>query len=135
MACVKKRLGYISRVFHAIADAQSFALQDQMLGEAERPTEALRVQPGLFLPGFVHTPRELPEIPMIGPRAAVCLRAAHTYGGQALLDSGAGPILKSGIHAGLNRAIHAVRLREELYTGTQTAQRRDTAAFRWKHGY
>jgi hypothetical protein len=93
-----------------------------MLGEAERPTEALRVQPDLVLPGFVHTPRELPEIPMIGRRTAVCLRTAHPYGGQALLYSGAGPILKSGIHTGLNRATHAVRLREELYTGAQAAQ-------------
>jgi hypothetical protein len=135
MASVEERLGYISRVFHVIADAQSFTLQGQMLGEAERPTEALRVQPGLVLPGFVHTPCELPEIPMIGRWAAAGLRTAYTYGGQALLDSCAGTILKSGMHAGLNRATHAVRLREELYTGAQAAQRRDTAAFRWKYGY
>src|ERR1700744_1821013 len=123
MARIKEGLRHISRVFHVITDAQSFTLQAQMLGEAEGSTEALRVQPRMFLPGLVHTPRELPEIPMIGRRAAGCLGTARSYGGQALLDSGAGPILKPGNHASVNPAPHLLRLREELYSGAQTAQR------------
>jgi hypothetical protein len=35
----------------------------------------------------------------------------------------------------VNPAPHLLRLREELYSGAQTAQRCDTAAFRWNYGY
>ena len=78
-----------------------------------------------------HLPRQLPEVSVIGRRAALCLWAGWSDGGETLFNPCSISVLKASIEPGLRKSSAASRRGQELQARMHASERGDAAAFGW----